>query len=155
MTKADTINFFLTHIQYDVDFVEPLYERYGDTMRKIAETFKKNDRLAMPLLSTPNEVCEFLDGNGFTVEYNNNEVTIKIITHKYKFKTGGPTSIYWGPDCTGTVCTSSVFTKFPTCSQPTVTYNISSEDLKRVEQLLREKVEELYQINFKAREETV
>ena len=82
-------------------------DTYKIEMRKLAEAFMKDDqnKVTRPALSVPNEICDFLDNNGFVIEYNGSDVTITRI-HWPKYVGGGWSTYTYHPLAT----TSSVST---------------------------------------------
>ena len=74
----------MKHIKYDKEFFDSLYAAYPRELKKIALGFISNDSdkyytAQYKQLTIPNEVCDFLDGNGFKVRYVNDEVCISLI----------------------------------------------------------------------------
>lgn len=66
----ELIEIFINHIPYDKEFVEQLMPRYEEEFKLLGNYIKKHS-IELWCKDTPDmqELLDFLDGNGFNVEY--------------------------------------------------------------------------------------
>ena len=66
----ELIEIFINHIPYDKEFVEQLMPRYEREFKLLGEYIKKH-ATELWCIDTPEiqELLDFIDGNGFNVEY--------------------------------------------------------------------------------------
>ena len=68
LTEGNVKDYWLEHIIFDKDFFGELYKRYRLDLVKLGQKLINNSSINIPQLSVPNELIDFLDGNGFVIE---------------------------------------------------------------------------------------
>lgn len=70
--------FFEDFIISDHDFLHELYQKYQSQFNTIAQKFNDTGRYSVEFdqMSIPNEVLDFLDGNGFNIKFSNRKIVI-------------------------------------------------------------------------------
>ena len=73
-----TEKFFEDFIVSDHDFLHELYQKYQSQFNAIARKFNDTGKYSVEFnqMSIPNEVLDFLDGNGFYVNFENGKIII-------------------------------------------------------------------------------
>ena len=109
-----TREFFQNNLDYDKSFLDTILDTYKTEMNRIAKMFLNTNEnyIICPALTIPNEIYDFLDHNGFTVEYEGSNVTLRRL-HPKKYMSGG--WVEYSPVLTGT-------TSGPIATTTTTTY---------------------------------
>lgn len=69
----------MEQIVYDKSYVDNLISSYGAAISDLWRHFQKNNSMTTNLFTIPNEVLDFIDGNGFLVRCVGNNVNITIV----------------------------------------------------------------------------
>ena len=70
--------FFEDFIVSDHNFLHELYKKYQSQFNAIAQKFNDTGHYSIEFdqMSIPNEVLDFLDGNGFSIKFDNRKIII-------------------------------------------------------------------------------
>lgn len=64
--------YWLDIIKVDTDFFESLWESYSTDLYNLFKRIQGRDIVTIFPFSVPSEIIDFLDGNGFSIEYDSN-----------------------------------------------------------------------------------
>ena len=82
--------FFMNNLDYDKKFLDTIMETYKKEMISLANGFFQTNEnyITRPALSIPNEVQDYLDHNGFTIEFEGSDIIVRRL-HPKKYVSGG------------------------------------------------------------------
>jgi len=75
--ERNASDYIVMSLLMDIKFWPEVFSTYSAYFVKIYESMKKTGSLRWPILSFPNEVYDFLDGNGFMYDVDGDFVTIR------------------------------------------------------------------------------
>ena len=67
--KELTIDYWKEHLLCDQEFFEDILKNYSTDLTWLAEMLVKNPTVRVQELSVPNELVDFIDGNGFILGF--------------------------------------------------------------------------------------
>lgn len=77
--EAATRQWLMNQVIHDKTYVDNLVATYGTTILGLWRHFQRNSTMSTDVLAIPNEVLDFIDGNGFLIRYVGNNVNITIV----------------------------------------------------------------------------
>lgn len=80
--KQELIEYWRDKVWHDKEFVEPLVNEYGSQLLDLRDAIEHRSHSAaitFPLFQYTNEILDFLDGNGFSCEYQKGSVTLTLL----------------------------------------------------------------------------
>lgn len=68
---------YATKLQYDQRYFLELFNSYTDILVKIYESISGGNAYQRSALSVPNEVVDYLEGNGFEIQFSGPDILIQ------------------------------------------------------------------------------
>lgn len=70
------IQFWKDRLLVDQDYFDEIYKLYNKDLYWLWEMFKDNKVVKVQPLSVPNELADYLDGNGFILSFDSGQLAI-------------------------------------------------------------------------------
>ena len=70
---------YATKLQYDQRYFLEVFNSYTDIMVKIYDSISAGNVYQRSALSVPNEVVDYLEGNGFEIQFSGADILIQAV----------------------------------------------------------------------------
>jgi len=89
MLSSEIRTFYMDQLESDKDFIDDMSDENQKILELIGEGLVNplTFTVSFPMFNIPNEIAEFLDGNGFTIKYEDSNIYITKVPPKPKLKT--------------------------------------------------------------------